>query len=140
MKVAVSAQGEKLNAQIDPRFGRCQYFIIVDTESMDFKAILNESLMATGGAGIQAAQTVAGLGVKAVITGHVGPNAYQTLSASGIEIITGINGTVQEAIERFKNGELKATSSPTVGGHFGMGGGMGRGGGGGRGGRGRGDY
>ena len=64
-----------------------------------------------------------------MITGNVGPNAYQTLSASGIKIITGASGIVRDAIERYKKGELKETSTPTVGGHFGMGGGMGRGGG-----------
>lgn len=140
MKVAVSATGENLDAQIDPRFGRCQFFIIVDIDTMDYKAISNESAMASGGAGIQAAQTVTGMGVEAVITGNVGPNAFQTLSASGIKIITGASGIVKDAIERYKNGELKEISSPTVGGHFGMGGGMGqgagRGGGRGMGGRG----
>jgi predicted Fe-Mo cluster-binding NifX family protein len=70
-----------------------------------------------------------------VITGNVGLNAFQTLSASGIKIITGASGIIREAIERYKNGELKETPSPTVGGHFGMGGGAGRGGGGRGGGR-----
>ena len=138
MKVAVSATEENLDAQIDPRFGRCQYFIIVDTESMEYEVMPNASAMATGGAGIQAAQSVAGMGVEAVITGNVGPNAYQTLSASGIKIITGASGIVKDAVEKYKKGELKETSFPTVGGHFGMGGGMGRGMGGGRGGGGRG--
>ena len=129
MKVAVSATEENLDAQIDPRFGRCQYFIIVDTESMEYEVMPNASAMATGGAGIQAAQSVAGMGVEAVITGNVGPNAYQTLSASGIKIITGASGIVKDAVEKYKKGELKETPNPTVGGHFGMGGGMGRGGG-----------
>ena len=134
MKVAVSATGENLDAQIDPRFGRCQYFIIVDVDSMKYEAVQNESAMASGGAGIQAAQSVAGMGVEAVITGNVGPNAFQTLSASGIKIITGASGIVKDAIGRYKSGELKETPSPTVGGHFGMGKGGGRGGGGGMGG------
>lgn len=127
MKVAVSATGEDLNAQIDPRFGRCQYFIVVDTESMSFEVISNASAMASGGAGIQASQLVASKGVEAVLTGNVGPNAYQTLSAAGINIITGVSGTVGEAVEKFKKGELSATSSATVPGHYGMGGGMGGG-------------
>jgi predicted Fe-Mo cluster-binding NifX family protein len=135
LKVAVSATGENLDAQIDPRFGRCQYFIIVDMDTMDYKALLNESAMSSGGAGIQAAQSVAGMGVEAVITGNVGPNAFQTLSASGIEIITGASGIVRDAIKKYKDGELKETPSPTVGGHFGMNRGAGRGAGGGMGGR-----
>ena len=130
MKVAVSATGENLDAQIDPRFGRCQYFIIVDVDSLKYEAVLNESAMASGGAGIQAAQSVVGMGVEAVITGNVGPNAFQTLNASGIKIVTGANGIVKDAVERYKKGELKETSSPTVDSHSGMGGGMGRGGGG----------
>jgi predicted Fe-Mo cluster-binding NifX family protein len=133
LKVAVSAIGENLDAQIDPRFGRCQYFIIVDTESMEFEAIPNASAMAAGGAGIQAAQIVVGKGVEAVITGNVGPNAFQTLSASGIKIITGVRGVVRDAIEKFKKGEIDKTSSPTVPSHFGIGGGGGRGMGGGMG-------
>jgi predicted Fe-Mo cluster-binding NifX family protein len=133
LKVVVTATGENLDAQIDPRFGRCQYFIIVDVDSMKYEAVQNESTMASGGAGIQAAQSVAGMGVEAVITGNVGPNAYQTLSASGIRIVTGAVGIVRDAIEKFKKGELGNTSAPTVPGHFGMGGGGGRGMGGGMG-------
>jgi predicted Fe-Mo cluster-binding NifX family protein len=129
MKVAVSATGEDLNAQIDPRFGRCQFFLIVDTETMSFEVVSNASAMASGGAGIQASQLVASKGVEAVLTGNVGPNAYQTLSAAGIKIVTGAGGTIRDAVEKFKKGELSGTSSATVPGHFGMGGGMGGGGG-----------
>jgi len=137
MKLAVTSTGEDLNAQIDPRFGRCQYFMFVDSDTMCFEAMMNESAMTSGGAGIQAAQTLAGKGVDAVITGNLGPNAHQTLTAAGIKLITGVSGTVKDAVEKFKNGELKETTSPTVGSHFGMGGGgRGMGGGMGRGGRG----
>ena len=130
MKIGISSTGEDLNAQVDPRFGRCQYFLIVDTESMSFESISNESAMASGGAGIQAAQTVAKSGVKTIITGNVGPNAFQTLSAAGIKIVTWANGTVKEAVEKYKKGEFKGTETPSVGSHFGMaggGGGFGRG-------------
>ena len=123
MKVAVSASGASLDSPVDPRFGRCPYFIIVDTETMKFEAIQNTSQYTPMGAGIQAAQTVASKGVEAVITGNVGPNAYQALTAAGITIITGAAGTVREAIERYKSGQLKAVSSPQIG--FGMGYGMG---------------
>jgi predicted Fe-Mo cluster-binding NifX family protein len=77
---------------------------------------------ATGGAGIQAAQTIAKKDVKLLITGNVGPNAFGALSSAGIEIVTGASGTVREAVEKFKQGEFTKTSSPTVDGHFGMGG------------------
>jgi len=127
MRVCVSAAADSLDAPIDPRFGRCPYFIIVDLETMRFEAIPNVASRAMSGAGIQAAQIVASKGVKVVITGNVGPNAFQALSAAGIKIVTGAYGTVREAIEKYKRGELREIRSPTVGGHFGMGMGRGRG-------------
>ena len=120
MKIAVTAKSNNLESEIDPRFGRCSFFIIVDPDVMDFESISNESAMSSGGAGIQAAQTVAKAGVEVVITGNMGPNAFQTLSAAGIMVFTGANGTVKEAIDKYKRGELKKTESASVGSHFGM--------------------
>ena len=122
MKIGISSTGEDLNADVDPRFGRCKFFLFIDTESMEFETISNESAMASGGAGIRAAQTVAKAGVKSVITGNMGPNAFQTLSAAGIKIFTGANGPIKEIIEKYKNGELKQTKSANVTSHHGMGG------------------
>jgi len=127
MKICVSAVANSLDAQLDPRFGRCPYFVIVDSESMQFEAIPNVASGAMGGAGIQAAQVIAGKGVKVLITGNVGPNAFQALSAAGIKIVTGAFGTVKEVVEKYKKGELSETGAPTVEGHFGMGRGRGRG-------------
>jgi len=135
LKIAVSATSGNLDAQIDPRFGRCPYFVIVDPETMKFETVQNVSQSAPSGAGIQAAQIVANTGAEVVLTGNVGPNAFQALSSFGIKIITGVLGTVREAVEKFKSGQLKGTSAPTTpmgfgaGGGSGMGGGMGRGGG-----------
>jgi predicted Fe-Mo cluster-binding NifX family protein len=126
MIVCVSVAANSLDAPVDPRFGRCPYFIIVDSDTMQFEAIPNMASGAMGGAGIQAAQTIASKGVKVLITGNVGPNAFQALSAAGIKIVTGAYGTVREVVEKYKRGELKETGSPTVGGHFGMGAGRGR--------------
>ena len=131
MKIGVSSTGKDLDAQVDPRFGRCSYFLIVDTETMSFESISNESAMASGGAGIRAAQTVAKEGVKVVITGNVGPNAFQTLSAAGIKVFTVTFGSIKEAIEKYKKGELRETEAASVSSHYGMGG-RGRGFGGGR--------
>jgi predicted Fe-Mo cluster-binding NifX family protein len=122
MKICVTATASTLDAQIDPRFGRCSYLIIVDSETMQFEAISNMAAGATGGAGIQTAQTIANKGVKLLITGNVGPNAFGALSAAGIEIVTGASGTVREVVEKFKRGEFKKTREPTVDSHFGMGG------------------
>ena len=120
MKIAVTSKSNNLESEIDPRFGRCRYFLIVDTDTMSFEYLSNESAQASGGAGIQAAQTVAKAGVDAVVTGNMGPNAFQTLSAAGIRVFTGVNGTIKEAIEKYKKGELKKTESASVGSHFGM--------------------
>jgi len=125
MKICVSAVANSLDAPVDPRFGRCPYFVIVDPETMQFEAIPNLASAAMGGAGIQAVQTIASRGVKVVITGNVGPNAFQALSAAGIKIVTGAYGTVREVVEKYKRGELKEAGAPTVGGHFGIGGGRG---------------
>jgi len=127
MKICVSAESNNLDAPIDPRFGRCPYFVIVDSETMQFETVPNMASGATGGAGIQAAQTIASKGAKVLITGNVGPNAFQALSAAGIKIVTGAFGTVREVVEKYKRGELRETGAPTVGGHFGMGRGHGRG-------------
>jgi len=120
MKIGITSTGEDLNAEIDQRFGRCRYFIVVDTDSMKFETLSNDNLMASGGAGIQAAQTIANKGVQAIITGNLGPNAFQTLSAAGVKIFTGQRGPVIDAIEKFKKGELKETQGPNVGSHSGM--------------------
>jgi len=127
VKICVSATSGSLDANVDSRFGRCSYFVIADSETMEFKAVANDSSGAAHGAGIQAAQTVVNMGVKVVITGNVGPNAFNVLSATGIKIVTGASGSVKEAVEKYKKGELKEVGNPTVGGHFGMGRGQGRG-------------
>jgi predicted Fe-Mo cluster-binding NifX family protein len=129
MKIGISAAGPGLDTDIDPRFGRCQYFIIVDPDTMQFEAVENPGAMAAGGAGISTAQMIAGRGVATVLTGNCGPNAYQVLSAAGIKVITGVSGKVREAIQDCKSGKLQASSQPNVPGHFGLGygGGMGRG-------------
>jgi predicted Fe-Mo cluster-binding NifX family protein len=121
MKICISSTGTDLNADVDPRFGRCQYFLIVDTETMTVEIISNESTAVSSGAGIQAAQTVVRSGVNSVITGNIGPNAFQTLQAAGINVITGVNGSVKDIVEKFKKGELKETNTPSVESHFGMG-------------------
>ena len=132
MKVAVSSAGESLDAAIDPRFGRCPYYVIVETETMQSEVVPNTSQYAPSGAGIQAAQTIASKGAQIVLTGNVGPNATQALSSAGIQVITGVTGTVREAVLKYKGGELKRMPAQTgtgygIGGGLGLG--MGRGGG-----------
>ncbi len=135
MKLAISATGPDLDAEVDPRFGRCQYFIIVDPQTMEFESLENSSAMAAGGAGISTAQMIANKGAQVVLTGNCGPNAYQTLSAAGIQVISGATGRIRDAAEAYKSGKLQPTAQPNVAAHFGigatpgtgMGGGMGKG-------------
>ncbi|RJS70196.1 dinitrogenase iron-molybdenum cofactor biosynthesis protein [Methanophagales archaeon] len=129
MKICVTATAGNLNAQVDPRFGRCQYFVFVDSDTMAFEAMANEAIAAPGGAGIQAAQTVVNKGVDVLISGNIGPNAFQVLSAAGVKIATGAYGTVQEAVEMYKTGRLSEAGISTVATHAGMGAGVGAGGG-----------
>jgi len=121
MKVAVSSTGPTLDSAVDPRFGRCQCFLIVDLDDMSFEALDNASIGQQGGAGIQSAKVVVDQGVKAVLTGNVGPNAYQVLSEVGLEVITGVAGTVRDAAQQYKEGHLKPAQKPNVENHFGMG-------------------
>ena len=111
MKIAVSATGKDLNCQIDPRFGRCQYFVFIDPETMEIEALENEGLMAMGGAGVQAAQFIVQKGVKALITGNLGPNAASALSASGIKVYLVPGGTVKDVIEGYRAGRLNEASA-----------------------------
>lgn len=127
MRIAVSALAPDLDAEVDPRFGRCQHFVIVDPESMEFEALENSSAMAAGGAGISTAQAIAEKGVGVVLTGNCGPNAYQTLSAAGIQVVTGASGRIRDAVEAYKAGKLRPNAQPSVGSHYGVGVGGGRG-------------
>jgi predicted Fe-Mo cluster-binding NifX family protein len=114
MNICITSEGTSLDSKVDPRFGRCRYFIFVDIETMKFQAIENKNLQASGGAGIQSGQLMASNQIEAVLTGNVGPNAFQTLQAAGIEIFTGFSGTVREALKQYKEGSFKRTQGPTV--------------------------
>lgn len=148
MKIAVSSKGRDLDAQVDPRFGRCRCFIVVDLASKSVDVMDNAAAQKSGGAGIQASQMIANEGVDAVITGSLGPNATNVLQAAGLKVYLGVSGTVREALQQYEDRQLQATSGspadePSGAGSGGTppesGQGMGRGRGGGRGlGRGRG--
>lgn len=121
MKIAVTSTGPNIDSQVEARFGRSPYFIIVDTEANKFEAIENPNVALGGGAGIQSAQLMAGQDVKYILTGNCGPNAFRTFGAAGVQVIVGINGTVSNAVEKFIAGEYSTANSPNVGSHFGMG-------------------
>lgn len=119
MKIAISARGADLEAQVEPRFGRAPYFLIVDVQTMEFEAVPNlPSRQAPQGAGIQAAALVARHRPAAVLTGHCGPKAFQTLQAAGIRVILGVEGTVRHIVENYRMGKLKPASSANVASHW----------------------
>ena len=104
MRIAVSATAPSLDAEVDTRFGRCQYFIIADPDTMEFETLENPNIMTAGGAGTSSAQMIANKGIQVVLTGNCGPNAYQILAAAGVQVVTGVSGMVEEAIECYKAG------------------------------------
>jgi predicted Fe-Mo cluster-binding NifX family protein/ferredoxin len=135
MKIAVTSTGPTLDDNVEARFGRCAYFLIIDTETMQLEAIENPNIALGGGAGIQSAQLMSEKGVTLVLTGNCGPNAFNVFGQAGIQVIVGVSGPVRNAVEQFKIGAFSSASGPSVASHFGIGGGggMGRGMGGGRG-------
>ena len=120
MKIAVSSSGKDLDSLIDPRFGRCAYFLLVETDDMSFEVFDNQSIASGGGAGIQSAQFISSKDAKAVITGNCGPNAVKTLAAGGIEVFLGNTGIVREVLQKFKNGELTSTNLANAPEHSGL--------------------
>lgn len=119
MKICVSSTGDNMNSILDQRFGRTAFFIIVDSETMDFKVIDNEAAKTSGGAGIMSSQKVVEEGTEVVITGNVGPNAMKVLKAANIKIIKGVPVSVKENVEKYKKDILSDIVNP-VEQHFGI--------------------
>ncbi|MBC2703319.1 NifB/NifX family molybdenum-iron cluster-binding protein [Desulfobacula sp.] len=120
MKIGISSTGKDMNSQIDPRFGRCAYFMIIQTDDMSFEVLENEYKSMGGGAGIQAANFIHSKDVKAVLTGNCGPNAMNVFSECNIDVITGQAGLIKNAVGKFKKGKLKPSVTPTVNEKFGV--------------------
>ncbi|MDT8378216.1 MAG: NifB/NifX family molybdenum-iron cluster-binding protein [Desulfotignum sp.] len=119
MKLAITATGPDLSADVDPRFGRAAYILVVDSETLEVDVIDNAANKdAFKGAGIQAAAAVSEKGADVLLTGFCGPNAYKTLDAAGIKVANDVSGTVQSAVERFNAGEYTFSSAPNTEGHW----------------------
>jgi len=127
MRIVVSANGADLDAPASPMFGRCPVYVFVDTDTMEFEAIENPAIAAAGGAGIQAAQFVVERGAQAVVTGNVGPNAFNVLQSANVPVLLFGGGTVRDAVEGYRQDRLSATGGASARAHAGMGMGMGRG-------------
>ena len=119
MKIVVTSQGKELSSEIDPRFGRAKWLLVVDTQTGLSEAYDNTvNLNIAQGAGIQTGQNVVNLGAEAVITGNIGPNAIKTLSAANVKVFLSKAKTIQETIESFKAGELNEVTQANVEGHW----------------------
>ena len=115
MKIAVTSTGPGIDSTVDERFGRARYFLVVDLETENVETIDNTANMeAKQGAGVQAAQEVVNQGAQWILTGHVGPKAFQALSMAGISIGTGAAGTVRETVDRFRAGEFAPAEAADV--------------------------
>ncbi len=113
MKLIITSQGMDPADAVDPRFGRARYFILFDTDSEEFKVLDNaDQVEASQGAGVQAAQNVVNSGAEILLTGACGPKAFEVLSAASIKIYSGIKGTVQEAVQAWRQNELELLNGP----------------------------
>jgi len=120
MKIAISSTGRTFDDSMDPRFGRCRYFVLVETKSLELEAIENPGLHAPGGAGPMAAQILVDRAVEVVITGACGPKAYQALQAAGIKLFIGAAGKVKDVLGKYKSSILIEAAGPTTPQHAGM--------------------
>lgn len=119
MKVAVTAKGMRLSDEVDPRFGRAPYILIVDTDTMNYESLDNsENVNAFKGAGIQAATMVADKGAEVLLTGYCGPNAFKTVQAAGMKVVSDVTGTVEQAIKTFLSGNVQYSENANTEGHW----------------------
>ena len=120
MKIAITAAGRNPDSPMDARFGRAGYFQIFDTDTSEYEVVDNTTGRdAMQGAGVQAGELVASRGVSTLITGHCGPKAFEVLRAAGVKVVLCGGGTVEMAIGRFINGDLKEVAGPDVNSHWG---------------------
>ncbi len=119
MKLAITSTGPDLSSDVDPRFGRAAYILVVDADTLAVEVIDNAANKDSfKGAGIQAAAAVSEKGADVLLTGFCGPNAFKTLDAAGIKVANDVSGTVESVVERFKAGEYSFSSAPNAEGHW----------------------
>jgi len=119
MKIAVTSTGTDLDSQVDPRFGRAAYILVVDSETFEFDVLDNkENVNALKGAGIQAACMISDQGSEVLLTGFCGPNAFKTLKAAKIGIANDAEGSVRGAVRAYLDGKLPLSDKANVEGHW----------------------
>ena len=118
MKIIITTVAPDIESEVDPRFGRGAYFLVVDSDALKWQAHPNPGVSAPGGAGSLAAQFVANQKAEAVISGDFGPNAYNALNAVGVSMyLFGASRTARDALARWKAGQLERVGAPTGAGH-----------------------
>lgn len=120
VKVAITSTGQSLTDEMDLRFGRADFFLVIDSTSFDYTVLDNAARTASGGAGIAAAQSLIDHQVEAVITGQLGPNALNVLSDAGIAMYKGSAGSAYQNLMAFNQQQLPLITSSGPA-HFGMG-------------------
>lgn len=119
MKIAVTSQGVDLDAEVDPRFGRAPYLLIVDSETFSFEVLYNkENMNALKGAGIQSAVMVSDKGADILLTGFCGPNAFKALKAAKVGVANNASGSVRDAVRAYLDGKLPLADKANVEGHW----------------------
>ncbi len=119
MKIAITSKGVDLDSEIDPRFGRAAYILVVDTDSLAFEALDNsENVNSFKGAGIQAATMISDKGAEVLLTGFCGPNAFKALNAANIKVANDATGTVKDAVNAFNEGKVSFADAANVEGHW----------------------
>lgn len=119
MRIAVSSQGADMNSQVDPRFGRASMFLIINSDDLSYETMENrQNLDLPQGAGIQTAQNVARIRPGVVLTGNCGPKAFRALQAAGIDVVVGVTGTIQEAVQAYMEGKYQPSEGANVEGHW----------------------
>ncbi len=119
MKIAITSKGRELDSEVDPRFGRAAYILVVDTDTLELEVIDNaQNANSFKGAGIQAAASVSDKNAEVLLTGYCGPNAFKTLDAAEIKVANDATGTIQDAIEQFNAGKFKFAEEANTNGHW----------------------
>lgn len=119
MKIAITSQGTDLSARMDQRFGRAEFILVIDPQTLEFEVLDNEkNKNAFKGAGIQAAAMISDADATVLMTGFCGPNAFKTLSAAGIKVVNDQDGTIMDAVNRFKTGDIVYATSANKDGHW----------------------
>jgi predicted Fe-Mo cluster-binding NifX family protein len=119
MKIAVTSKGKNLDSQVDPRFGRAEYILIVDTDGFEFEVVDNsENVNALKGAGIKAAAMVSDKGAEVLLTGLCGPKAFKTLEVAGVKVANDVSGTVRDAVSAFNEGKLPFADGANIEGQW----------------------